>query len=664
MLGVALGAAAPVFAPAVRALALSGLVSPAQAAIVAALPTAVVRALVASTAVPLQAADSDGEARRKLLAAVWAGEAARSVEDVRRLQDPEKADLLQALGAASVWATAVQDGYLVATLDLCRQAPWVRDTTLSQGLLSIDRMASLALLASLQSPAKGGANPRARLALTLSDAELKTLESSLAAAGHTFADITWVGNSWSVSAPVADSPSTTTGAGGSSVSGYARSCVTWGSGLSSVSHQGQPAGGRTALVEEQYLTLAVDVFALFTDGENSNFKNRAKFGASGTPGRKRELAHPGAEDRSSATESLPLAQFPWNQVFTLQESLALSMWGRILRVALSFWNEHITDPMTGLVHGRMHDQQLFIWNTFQEAARCNDLSQALITVPAIVRYATVRMLAVHEDSQTRAAAHPTSALFRHVAQQRAAQEASVAAFMDGVSKRITREAGSAPGHNRAVCSVLMWQEFLGGWMSASFSATHCEDLQAKWQRMQQSEPVGSGPQRSGAGLAAATTPPGGTSPSAGGAGGDGGTGRAGTAGGGTPAGGSLGRTQQEFRRTIPLSIDVLGNTLGVVQTFVCKNCKPLGRMHHSSECPQRWSKAVGSPMPGFLANGTRDETQWKQRKEPIKATIRAWIALLTDPTPWNGMLPITAGVSGAPNLEDFQRQLALAPEKP
>ena len=87
-------------------------------------------------------------------------------------------------------------------------------------------------------------------------------------------------------------------------------------------------------------------------------------------------------------------------------------------------------------------------------------------------------------------------------------------------------------------------------------------------------------------------------------------------------------------------------------------------MHHSSECPQRWNKAVGSPMPGFLANGTRDETQWKQKKEPIKATIRAWIALLTDPAPWNGMLPITAGVSGAPNLEDFQRQLALAPEKP
>ena len=181
--------------------------------------------------------------------------------------------------------------------------------------------------------------------------------------------------------------------------------------------------------------------------------------------------------------------------------------------------------------------------------------------------------------------------------------------------------------------------------------------------MQQSEPAGAGPQRSGTGSATAASPRG-ASPPAGGAGGDGGTGRAGTSSGGTPAGGPVNRAQQEFRRTIPLSIDVLGNTLGVAQAHRCKTCKPLGRMHHSSECPQRWHRVIGSPMPGFLPDGTRDETQWRQKKEPIKATIRAWIALLSDPAPWNGTLPITAGVSGAPNLEDFQRQLLLAPEKP
>ena len=69
-------------------------------------------------------------------------------------------------------------------------------------------------------------------------------------------------------------------------------------------------------------------------------------------------------------------------------------------------------------------------------------------------------------------------------------------------------------------------------------------------------------------------------------------------------------------------------------------------------------------MPGFLEDGSRDEKQWRQKKEPIKATIRAWIALLSDHSQWGGSAPVPAGVSGAPNLDDFQRQLALAPEKP
>ena len=111
--------------------------------------------------------------------------------------------------------------------------------------------------------------------------------------------------------------------------GSTRSHVTWGSGLTSVSHQGQPALGRVVLLEEQYLTLELDVFALlkFTASENSDFKGRAKFGMGSTPGRKRELDHPGAEGRSNATDSLPLPHYPWNQVPTLQPSLACSVAG-------------------------------------------------------------------------------------------------------------------------------------------------------------------------------------------------------------------------------------------------------------------------------------------------------------------------------------------------
>ena len=58
-----------------------------------------------------------------------------------------------------------------------------------------------------------------------------------------------------------------------------------------------------------------------------DFKSRAKFSVGSTPGRKRELAYPGAEGSSDATDSLPLAHYPWNQVSTLQLSLAGSVAG-------------------------------------------------------------------------------------------------------------------------------------------------------------------------------------------------------------------------------------------------------------------------------------------------------------------------------------------------
>ena len=653
------------------ALGLQGIISPAQAASVAGLSLAVVRTLVSTAAVPLQATDSDNVARNKLIVAVWSGEVPRLPADVRAFADPVRTELLRALGVADSWAVGVQDGYLRATLDLCRQAPWVLDTSLSHGLLSADRMASLALIASLQPPAADGADTRKQLAKALSDQEFKVLEAALTAAGRTFADVSWAGGSWSVRPPGDAASAAGAGAGGSAASGAASSVAggstastAWGSNLSSISHQGQPAASHLLVLEEQYLTLQLDVFSLLTASENVDFKSRAKFGATGTAGRKRELAHPGAEDRSSTADALPLAQFPWNQVFTLQLSLALSMWGRLLRVALTFWNEHIPDQMTGLVYARLRDDQTSLFNSFQEAVHGNELSQALIKVPEVVRYASVRMMAVQQDAQTRAAQFPSSALFRYVAQQRLTQEQAVATFMDGVTKRITREATSAPTSHRALCSVLMWQEFLGGWMAPSFSPAHCEDLQLRWQRLQQGDPARSGLSHGAAGSASATAQGGSPSTAVGSGGDGGGAGHASNTGGSTPTAGSGARQAQEFRRTIPCSIDVLGNTLGVVQTYKCRTCKPPGRFHHGAECPQRWNKVVGSPMPGFLADGSRDETQWRQKKEPIKSTIRAWIALLSDPIPWNGALPIPAGVSGAPNLDDFQRQLALAPEKP
>ena len=96
-----------------------------------------------------------------------------------------------------------------------------------------------------------------------------------------------------------------------------------------------------------------------------------------------------------------------------------------------------------------------------------------------MRYASLRMpvMAVQEDAQNSAAQHSTSAVFKFVAQQRSSQEASVTSFRDGGIKRITREAGGAPVSQRALCSVIVWQEFLGGGLASSFSPAHCEELQ-------------------------------------------------------------------------------------------------------------------------------------------------------------------------------------------
>ena len=130
----------------VAAHSLSGLVIPAQEAIICALPIAVVRALVTAASIPLLAADSDHEARCKLRVAVWAGEAKRTSVHVRQLAGPDTARVLAAVGANQAWAASLQDGYMDTTFQLCRQAAWVADPSQNHGLLSLDLLACLAFL--------------------------------------------------------------------------------------------------------------------------------------------------------------------------------------------------------------------------------------------------------------------------------------------------------------------------------------------------------------------------------------------------------------------------------------------------------------------------------------------------------------------------------------
>ena len=112
----------------------------------------------------------------------------------------------------------------------------------------------------------------------------------------------------------------------------------------------------------------------------------------------------------------------------------------------------------------------------------------------------------------------------------------------------------------------------------------------------------------------------GASPPAGGAGGDGGAGRAGTPGGGTPVGGSGARVQQEFRRTIPLSIDISGNTLGWPRRTSARTASRWDACTTSQSVRSGGTRPSVRPCPAFWLmvretrrSGSRRENQSSRR---------------------------------------------------
>ena len=420
------------------------------------------------------------------------------------------------------------------------------------------------------------------------------------------------------------------------------------------------AGGTQEVVEGQMLTLKFDVYALLTTKESTDFKNRGKFGASAA-GSKRELPHPDALETELSGDFMPLATFAWNQRWHTLDSYSLSMYGRFLRIGLTFCNEHITDQVTTLVAGRLQDEQKLFYQEFLDSA-ADDWSAALCLVPRAMQFAVKCVRAARQDADTRRELYPASKQLKYIADCRATQEATLEKFLDIILKRITHETKDLTAASRPQCTVLMWQEFFGGWMPASFSPAHCDEVQYKWRGIQQS---GRGSAGSGSSILAGVTSTGGAATKTSSCGASG-------ASGGSAAGGTTQTTPAvgfapvlyEFRHTIPTSIDIVGDTLGVKCAVTCRQCKPAGRCHPHAECPKRWYNKVGSVMPGFHPDGSRDNAMWWKSKEPIKSTVQAWIALIKDHSNWNGKPPVPAGVPGAARLEDFERRLKAAPEKP
>ena len=96
------------------------------------------------------------------------------------------------------------------------------------------------------------------------------------------------------------------------------------------------------------------------------------------------------------------------------------------------------------------------------------------------------MKSVANDSLVRSQTFLSSNFLKFVAEQRAAQSDEHDVFVEAVTWRIASNAQGLAGPSQARCTVLMWQEFLGGWFPISWSSAYCEEILAQWQRLKQS----------------------------------------------------------------------------------------------------------------------------------------------------------------------------------
>ena len=669
------GGAGPQLQPGVgaaQALPVDGLVTAAQAAIVRALPDAVARMLVGQSGFPLNGFDPTFVVHGKLIVAAWAAEATRKAAEVRALPGPVAAQILQLLGVDTSWPMNLQDVFLDSVLLAGAAAPWATDPSQSFGILNPQRMASLALLASVQLAAAPHHNAEAELTTLLSPLELQALRNGLQAAGRSFQDLVKTGGTWSLPPPAAQGSSCS---GGSVSFGASTSSSSVSSSLGAFSTPS--SGGRAhlghdvdvssqAAAELQCESLMMDTFALLTSAENELFKRRSKWESSEV-GTKRERSHPGAQNDGESESLIPLSKYPHNQRLRVQDSFSLSLLGRMLRICLRFCNEHFTDQMTFLLNKGLEEDQAKMYQEFLAAAG-SDAAMALCIAPGALQYGRRRMKSVANDSRVRSQTFPSSTLLKFVAEQRAIQSTEFDAFMEAVTRRIASNAQGLAGASQAQCTVLMWQEFLGGWFATSWSSVYCDDISDQWQRLKQSGGALGGhfakgtaalpPTQSSAAHGGGVTPV--SSMAAG----------ASTVAGGAGAGASLTPARQlpqsgyEFQLTIPCSVDIVGETLGTKFLGNCRVCTGK-RSHPTSECPSRWQKR-GITLPGFnAADSTRDGRAWtKSGKEPLRATIQSWIDFINNPTNWNGRSPVPAGVAGGLSVSDFEKRLPAAPTKP
>jgi hypothetical protein len=206
---------------AAQALFVDSLVTAAQAATVRALPDVVALVLVSQSGIPLAGLNPTPAVHGKLMVAAWAadgGHGARSAAEVRALPSPLSAHVLMLLGVDATWLANLQDFFIDKILLAGAAAQWAVDPSQSQGILNPQRMASLALLASVRVAAAAHNNTEMELTALLSPLEFQALRDGLRAAGRSFKDLVKTRRTWSLPPPTDQGRSISSGSIGSVLS--------------------------------------------------------------------------------------------------------------------------------------------------------------------------------------------------------------------------------------------------------------------------------------------------------------------------------------------------------------------------------------------------------------------------------------------------------------
>ena len=599
----------------------AALLSAAQLTALLAIPEATLRALLDAAGVPHTPAHAGSDLRIKCAAAAWAGEKLRSTADLRALDSGIQARMLDAFEVPAAWKPDARLQAAATVLRACRDSAWALDPALSFGIVHPARSALFRLQEGISG---GGASGSADPGQFLSPAEQADFAGVLATKGFNAGDLVVNQGVWSLGK----------------------------SGGPPVPAPGAAVAAAQLKIETELRTLYIHPYAQLTANERKEQAARMK----ALPEKRKAPSYPGDPSTDVIdTGSNPFADWPWDQSLRLAPDLPYRKAGRLMRNLLRWCNPHCTCAVMKMTHDTRTKAADGLFEKFTTAITGgpSQHGHALLYAMQVVGEAKEQMQCILANAQLRTTTYPGSAMLSHIAQRREAQSLELQVFLTEISNRITAASNSVKATQGGATAA--WIDFIHGWLSnedsdlvepASLEAANAALPPAPTSAPPTTPPVGDSASKG------KNTLPG---PSGGGA-----VGIAGSNGG---AGAPSQQTKIfRFRRSIHCSADIVGTTLGTTGAPQCSRCHKGN--HYNAECPAHWGGA-GCTLPGFDADGARVASAWHAAtNEPIRKTVKAWVAFIQDLKNYHDRAPFVAGVPGAPDLASFEARVAGAPAKP